>query len=125
MSASGKYSILLPCDTPFVLKEIMELLFELSPRVNAVIPRWPNGNLEPLQAVYETSSFLEAIKKTFEKGENRLLFAISLLKKVRYISTNVIKQIDTNLTSFFNTNSFLDLEKAKKIIIDKKRFLNK
>ncbi|MEM2915085.1 MAG: molybdenum cofactor guanylyltransferase [Candidatus Bathyarchaeia archaeon] len=52
MNATGDYSVLLPCDTPFISREVIEMLFDISSNMNAVIPRWPNGYIEPLQAVY-------------------------------------------------------------------------
>ncbi len=57
--SKGKYALLLPCDTPFVSKEILSLLFEICIGKNAVIPRWSNGYIEPLQAVYCTEPALE------------------------------------------------------------------
>jgi len=116
MNAGGDYSILLPCDTPFVSKEVVKLLFEISLNMDAVIPRWPNGYIEPLQAVYRTSSALTAAKTAIEKGESRLQSMISRLKRVRYISTMVVKEIDPHLTTFFNVNTPVDLKKAEKLI---------
>jgi len=115
MNACGEYSILLPCDTPFVSKEVVKLLFEIAPHRNAVIPRWPNGYIEPLQAVYRTSSALTAANEAREKGETRLRSMISLLKRVRYLSTIVIKEIDPHLTTFFNINTPLDLKRAESL----------
>ena len=45
--ASGKYALVVPFDTPFVSREIVSLLFELCVGRSAVIPRWPNGQIEP------------------------------------------------------------------------------
>jgi molybdopterin-guanine dinucleotide biosynthesis protein A len=116
MSARGDYSILLPCDTPFVSKEVIKLLFELSRNMDAVIPRWPNGYIEPLQAVYRTSSALTAAKEAIEKGEARLQSMISLLKRVRYLSTIVIEEMNHDLTTFFNVNDAIDLKRAENLI---------
>jgi len=115
-NAHGEYSVLLPCDTPFISKEIMDLLFEISPRVDAVIPRWPNGYIEPLQAVYMTSSALAAAETALEKGEMMMRSMISLLKRVRYISTEVLKQLDPQLVTFFNINNEMDLKRAESLI---------
>jgi len=115
MNACGEYSILLPCDMPFVSKEVVKLLFEIAPHRNAVIPRWPNGYIEPLQAVYRTSSALTAANEAREKSETRLRSMISLLKRVRYLSTIVIKEIDPHLTTFFNINTPLDLKRAESL----------
>ena len=115
-NANGTYSVLLPCDTPFISKEVIEFLFEVSSKVDATIPRWPNGYIEPLQAVYHTGSALSAAKKAVMNGELRMQSMISLLHGVRYISTIVLRQIDPDLLTFFNVNTPLDLGKARSIM---------
>lgn len=114
--ARGDYSILLPCDTPFILREVVKLLFEISQGMDAAIPRWPNGYIEPLQAVYRTDSALTAAEEAIKKGGMRLLSMISLLKKVRYLSTEVIKKVDPDLITFFNINTPADLKNAEGLI---------
>jgi len=116
MNARGEYSILLPSDTPFISVQVMRLLFEISQGLDAVIPRWPNGYIEPLQAVYRTSSALASAKEAFQRGETRLQSMISRLKRVRYISTLVIRQMDQDLTTFYNINAPVDLRKAEQMI---------
>jgi molybdopterin-guanine dinucleotide biosynthesis protein A len=120
MNVHGDYSILLPSDTPFVSKEVVKLLFDISLNMDAVIPRWPNGYIEPLQAVYRTSSALAATREVVSKGETRLQSMIYLLRRVRYLSTMVIREIDPHLDTFFNINTPSDLKRAEKLI--EKRF---
>ena len=115
--ARRDYSILLPCDTPFISEEVVKLLFEISQGMDAAIPRWPNGYIEPLQAVYRTDSALTATEEAIEKGGVRLLSMISLLKKVRYLSTEVIRKIDPDLITFFNINTPVDLRNAERLIV--------
>jgi len=119
-NANGTYSILLPCDTPFISKDVIELLFEASFNVDATIPRWPNGYIEPLQAVYHTRSALSAAKEAVMKGKRRMQSMISLLHGVRYLSTIVLREIDSDLLTFFNVNTPIDLKRAKKIIKNRK-----
>jgi len=114
-NAQSDYSSLLPCDTPFVSKEVLELLFELSQNVDAVIPRWPNGYIEPLQAAYRTSSALSAAKKALEKGQSTMRSMIPFLGRVRYLSTIVIEELNPHLTTFFNVNTPMDLKKAERL----------
>ncbi len=114
--ARSKYSIILPCDTPFLSKKLIDLMFDIAIGVDAVIPRWPNGYLEPLQAVYRTRSTLEAAREALKKGEKRLRYMISLLRRVRYLSTLVIREIDPKMITFFNINMPIDLRKAEAII---------
>ncbi|MEM2912718.1 MAG: molybdenum cofactor guanylyltransferase [Candidatus Bathyarchaeia archaeon] len=116
MNAHGKCSILLPCDTPFISRRLVDLLFDIANGVDAVIPRWPNGYIEPLQAVYETKSALMAAEDALKKGEYRMQSMLSLLKRVRYLSTLVIEEIDYKLLTFFNINTQLDLKKAEALI---------
>ena len=112
----AEYSLLLPCDSPFVSGKVIELLFETCVGVDAAVPRWPNDYIEPLQAVYRTSSALEATRQALGHGEMRPLNMIRLLRRTRYLSTLVIQQLDPHLTTFFNVNTLLDLAKAEKMM---------
>ena len=115
-SAHGKYSLLLPFDTPFVSQEVVSLLFELCQGKAAVIPRWPNGYIEPLHAVYQTKLALEAAEDAMTEGKLKLRALIEKLQGVRYISTIAIQQLDPELLTFFNINTPADLNKAMTLI---------
>lgn len=116
MNVKGEYSIILPCDTPFISKKIIDLLFEIAVGVDAAIPRWPNDYIEPLQAVYRSKAALEAAKRTIETNNYRMQSMISLLRRVRYISTLIIKEIDPKMYTFLNVNTPLDLRRAESLI---------
>jgi molybdopterin-guanine dinucleotide biosynthesis protein A len=110
--AHGEYSLLLPVDTPFVSREVVSLLFELCLNRMAVIPRWPNGHIEPLHAVYHTCQALEAAKCAVAEEKLNVRAMIEKLRGVRYVSTLVVQQLDPELRTFFNINTPADLEKA-------------
>lgn len=112
-NARGGYSLLLPCDTPFVSRQIASLLLDLCVNRSAVIPRSPNGYIEPLQAVYHTKSALIAAETALKEKKLDLRSMISYLKSVRYVSTMVLRQFDPKLLTFFNINTFEDLRKAE------------
>jgi len=112
----GEYSLLLSCDTPFVSSHIASLLLDLCINRRAVIPRWPNGFIEPLQAAYHTKSAQIAAEKTLENGKMDLQSMIALLRGVRYISTMVLQQIDPKLLTFFNVNTLSDLKRAESVL---------
>jgi molybdopterin-guanine dinucleotide biosynthesis protein A len=114
--ACGEYSLLLPCDTPLVSKDILTLLLELRTNKNAVIPRWPNGYIEPLQAVYCTKPATEAAKRILNMGKADMRSMVDELRGVRYISTLVLQQLDPKLRTFFNINTPLDLKKAEFVV---------
>jgi molybdopterin-guanine dinucleotide biosynthesis protein A len=119
--AHGKYSLLLPVDTPFVSREVVSLLFELCVNRAAVIPRWPTGNIEPLHAVYQTAQALEAAKNAVAEEKLNMRAMIEKLRGVRYVSTLVIQQLDPELRTFFNINTPADLAEAGAMVKRRKR----
>jgi molybdopterin-guanine dinucleotide biosynthesis protein A len=112
-NASGKYSLLLPCDTPLISTKIIEYLWSLKNNSSGVIPKWPNGYLEPLQAIYNTESATIAAKAALKEGLMNMRSMIEKLNTVEYVSTSTLNEIDPNHLSFFNINNPKDLEKAE------------
>jgi molybdopterin-guanine dinucleotide biosynthesis protein A len=111
--AQGEYSLLLPCDTPLVSRDILLLLLELCINKNAAIPRWPNCYVEPLQAVYRTKPALEAARNALWEGKLNVQAMVDKLRDVRYVSTLVLEQLDPQLNTFFNINTPVDLRRAE------------
>lgn len=110
--AKGEYSILLPFDTPFVSREVISLLFNLCLGKAATVPRWPNGQIEPLHAVYQTKLALRAAKYTVAEGKLNMRIMIGKLQEVQYVSTSLIQQLDSKFDTFFNINTPDDLKRA-------------
>ena len=50
-STQSKYALVLPCDSPFVNRKVLKYLLNKTQGVDATIPQWPNGQIEPLHAV--------------------------------------------------------------------------
>ncbi len=115
-SAEGEYSLLLSCDIPFVSQNILSLLLDLSMNKNAVIPRWPNGYIEPLQAAYHTKIATVASNDALDEGRLDMQSMIDKLRGIRYVSTLVLKQLDPELKTFFNVNTLLDLKRAEAML---------
>ena len=114
-NALGEYSLLLPCDTPFLSRQVLMLLFDISVGVDAVIPRWPGGYIEPLQAVYRTHPALLAARKALAEKKTDMRSTLQLLKRVRYLSTMILEELDPRLRTFFNVNTMTDLKRAERI----------
>jgi molybdenum cofactor guanylyltransferase len=113
--AQGHYSLLLPLDSPFILKEIIVLLFDLCIGKSATIPRWTNNRIEPLHAVYHTPTALKATKDAVTENKSDMETMVNKLRGVRYISTMVIEQLDPELHSFFKIKTPSDLKKANAV----------
>ena len=117
----SEHALLLPCDNPFVCKDVISLLFELCINKNAVIPKWPNGYIEPLQAVYSTKPAMEAAKNALSEGKMNMQSMVDKLRGIRYVSTLVLEQLDPEFRTFFNVNSPLDLRKAENMLSYKRQ----
>ncbi len=112
----GEYALLLPCDVPFVSREVLALLLDLCLNKSATIPRWPNCFIEPLQAAYCTSVALKAAEEALGCQEFTMQAMVDRLRGVRYVSTIVLRQLDPELKTFMNINTPLDLKKAELIL---------
>ena len=114
--AHGTVSLLLPCDAPLLSGDVLSFLLGISPSYNAVIPRWPNGNIEPIHATYNTGTANAAAKEALRNNELRMYDAIKRLRNVLYVSTDILRQLDPNLHTFMNINTREDLHLAEQIV---------
>jgi molybdopterin-guanine dinucleotide biosynthesis protein A len=115
-NASGDYSFLVPCDTPLISIKVLSLLKQFAQSYQAVIPKWPSGYIEPLQAIYKTQDAYLAAQTSIEEGKFTLRDMISRLSEVFYLPTQTIQQVDPNLLTFHNINTSSDLEKIKNLL---------
>jgi molybdopterin-guanine dinucleotide biosynthesis protein A len=111
----GKYSLLLASDLPLVSSQVVDLFFELCHGKTAVIPRWPDQQIEPLQAVYHTKTAIEAAKISIDDGMFDVEDMIEQMGGVRYISTLAVQEFDPELKTFFKVNSPVDLKMAESL----------
>ncbi len=112
----GEYTIVLPSNSPFVSKDIISLLFELSIGKNAVIPRKPDMSAEPFFSVYNTEQLIAAIRTSLPQDQLDMYSVLDDLRGIRYISSIVFKQLDPDFKSFFTVNTPTDLKKAEAML---------
>ena len=112
----SEYSIVLSCDTPFVKDDVLRFLVKKAIRSDAAVPRWPNGDIEPLQSVYKVRSAIPAAKLALSRHELRNMDMIKRLSRVTYVPVREIKRIDEDLTTFFNINKRSDLRRAESLL---------
>lgn len=106
-------ALLLPCDAAFVSPTISAFLLDLCENKNAVIPRWPDGKIEPLQAAYNVKAAAEAAKTALDEGKHDMLTMIAHLRQIRYVSTLALKQFDPDLMTFLNINTLGEWKQAE------------
>jgi len=115
-NAEAEYTFLLSCDVPLVDSNVLQLLISISKGYDAVVPRWPNGYIEPLHSIYKTDKAFNAAKSSLAAHRFDMRAVLERLNKILYVSTLIIKKVDHNLFTFFNVNSPMDLKKLKKIM---------
>lgn len=120
-ASTSEYSAFLSCDLAFVNPGALGYLFDQAERVDAAIPEWPDGLLEPLHAVYRTRGLANAAEAALEAHEYRNIAVARRLKEVKHVPVEEIKRFDPELLTFFNANTPEDLAKAEKILAEKKR----
>jgi len=106
--------LVLAVDMPLVKRELAEFLFESYPDVDAVVPAWSDGKIEPLLACYSHSA-LKTIEKCLEEGERRVHKAIERMNTAYYPIEN-LRWFDERLESFINVNSMKDYERLLKVV---------
>ena len=110
-SAKGEYAMVVACDMPFVNPDVVDFLFSLAYGYDAVVPKWSDGNIEPLHAIYKRNSTIKACESAIEKDDRRIISPLNALSRVRYVSIEKIKEIDPELKTFINVNTRGDLER--------------
>ncbi len=122
--AKGMISLILACDAPLLSPKVVSFILESAKGYDAVIPKWPNGYIEPLQAVYNTEKTLQAYLEAITMEDLRMQDIITRLRKVLFLSTNILLELDPMLYTFLNVNTLKDLRRIEKILKYKK-YVNK
>ncbi len=106
--------LILAVDIPLVRREIAEEIYRKCSNVDAVVPTWDDGKLEPLLACYSKTA-LGVIEKCIEEGERRVYKAIRRMNAILY-PVNDLRRFDPELLSFFNVNSVEDYERLQRVV---------
>ena len=116
IASSSPQAIVVGCDTPFLNVCLLEHMIKIRSTFDAVIPRIEE-KLEPLCAVY-SKSCLAPIQELLEQNELGTYKLFGMVK-TKYVEKDEINRFDPEHLSFFNINSQDDLEKARKLAIEK------
>ena len=108
------HTLLLPVDTPLVNVELLRVIIGMCPGHGAVVPAWPSGYIEPLHSVYLAEHAYYHGLKAMEKGHHRMRDMLEALQNVLFVSTETLKQFDSDLDTFVNFNTLKDLRSAEK-----------
>jgi molybdopterin-guanine dinucleotide biosynthesis protein A len=114
--SNTEFTLLLPVDTPLANVDLLLTLYQLADGHGAVVPSWPNGNIEPLHAVYLTEHAYAKGLETLDSGRRRMQVFLDNLTNVLYLSTEVLKKFDPQLLTFENINTLNDLKRILRLV---------
>jgi molybdopterin-guanine dinucleotide biosynthesis protein A len=108
-----KANIVVTCDMPFLNPALLDHMVKILPSYDAIVPRWPNMQKEPLHAVYSLSCLL-TMRKHLESNRYSI---INVLKEMHVLHLNKrgFSELDPEFFSFFNINDQADIDLANKI----------
>ena len=112
LKSSSVYNLVVACDMPFLNKNLIGHMLDVSAGFDITIPRL-GDMVEPLHTVY-SNNCLKAIEKLLAEDSLKI---DSLLKmvKVRYVEAGEIDSFDPEHLSFFNVNTKADLDLARQL----------
>ncbi|MHA2396246.1 MAG: molybdenum cofactor guanylyltransferase [Candidatus Thorarchaeota archaeon] len=108
------HTLLLPVDTPLANVELLRVIVGMSTGHGAVVPTWPSGYIEPLHSVYLAEHAYYHGLKVMEKGRHKMSDMLDALQNVLFVSTETLKQFDSDLDTFVNFNTLKDLKNAER-----------
>lgn len=87
-NSDSKHTIILACDLPLVTSETIENLQQRASdlQFEAIVPRQPNGKLQPLCAIYQTAPSLRVLEKLLAEKNS-----LSVMNFIENLSTLVIE----------------------------------
>ncbi|MEM0272525.1 MAG: molybdenum cofactor guanylyltransferase [Thermoprotei archaeon] len=108
------YAALVGCDMPLIKEGVLMHIAGQAKGCSAAVPRWPNGEVEPLLAVYRVGETLGAVRQAIRDGKLALKNIFEYLADVRYVSVDSLRGVDAQLESLWNINTPQDYAALKK-----------
>jgi len=106
-----KKVFVIACDNPFIKHEVIRYLIDESKAYDCCIPKWDNGFLEPLLAIYPIKKAYRTSKASIKDSNYKLTQILGKNWEINYISIeNSIQALDNQLLTFKNINNSSDIE---------------
>jgi molybdopterin-guanine dinucleotide biosynthesis protein A len=112
--ASHSHAFVAACDMPFLNKDLIRHLIDLSPGYDIVIPKTQDG-WQPLHAIY-SQKCLPFMEDLIQQDNLKIIEFFHRVKK-REVPTEEILPLDPNLTSFLNVNTPEELARIKDYLV--------
>jgi molybdopterin-guanine dinucleotide biosynthesis protein A len=112
--ANNPYAFFSACDTPFLKKELVEILIEqIEQKIDIIMPVTTAG-FEPLCAIY-SKRCLKPAEDHIKAKKLKIQWALRS-HRTKHIPEKELRQVDPELRSFFNINTPEDLIRAEEMV---------
>jgi molybdopterin-guanine dinucleotide biosynthesis protein A len=112
--SNNPYAFFSACDTPFLNKELVEVLIEqIEQKIDIIMPHTAAG-YEPLCAIYSKRCLKQA-EDHLRANKLKIQWALRS-SRTKHIPEKELRKVDPDLRSFFNINTPEDLAKAEEMI---------
>jgi len=109
----NQFAFFSACDTPFLKKELVEVVLENIDRTTDIIMPETAAGMEPLCAVY-SKRCLDTAEHHIKQNKLKIQRALGN-HRLKKISESVLRSKDPELASFFNINTPEDLARAQEM----------
>jgi molybdopterin-guanine dinucleotide biosynthesis protein A len=114
--ANTPYAFFSACDTPFLKKELVEILIEqIEEKIDIIMPQTAAG-FEPLCAIY-SKRCLKPAEDHIKDNKLKIQWALRS-NRTKNIPEKELLKVDPDLRSFFNINTPQDLARAEAMIAE-------
>jgi molybdenum cofactor guanylyltransferase len=114
---NNPYAFFSACDTPFLKKELVEVLVEqIEEKIDIIMPETAAG-FEPLCAIY-SKRCLKPAEYHLKANKLKIQWAFRS-NRIKNIPESLLRSVDPELESFFNINTPEDLAKAEAMVAER------
>ena len=117
--ANGSYAVVCACDMPFVVPDVLELLFCISYGLNGSLLVKSDGWIESIPSVYNVSNCLNFAEVLRGLGEMRIRKVLENMSDTVTVSVEKLRVIDPDLVSFFDIDTLESYDIANGILLNK------
>jgi molybdopterin-guanine dinucleotide biosynthesis protein A len=112
--ANNPYAFFSAFDTPFLKKELVEILVQqIEEKLDIIMPETTAG-FEPLCAIY-SKRCLKPAEDHLKANKLKIQWAFRS-NRIKNIPENLLRSVDPQLRSFFNINTPEDLARAEEMV---------
>jgi len=114
--SNNPYAFFSACDTPFLKKELVEVLVkQIEQKIDIIMPETDAG-FEPLCAIY-SKRCLKPAEDHLKANKVKIQWAFRS-NRIKNIPENQLRTVDPELRSFFNINTPEDLARAEEMVAE-------